>query len=53
MIYIYSSSGVIRAIKTRRVRCTNHIARMGEKRKACRVLFEISKRSDQFEELVS
>jgi hypothetical protein len=45
-IYIYSSSGVISVIKSRRVRWTIHIARMGEKRKACIVLFEISEGSD-------
>ena len=53
MVYIYSSSGVTRVTKSRRVRWTIHLARMGQKRKACRVLFEISEGSDHFEKLVS
>jgi hypothetical protein len=53
MIYVYSSSGVNRVIKSRRVRWTIHIVRMGERRKACRVLFEISEGSNHFGELVS
>lgn len=53
MICIYCSSGVIRMNKSRKVRWTIHIARKGEKRKAHRVLFAVSERSDHFEELTS
>jgi hypothetical protein len=52
MIYTYSSSGIIRMIKSRRVRWTIHIARMAEKRKTSRVFF-IFEGSCHFEELVS
>jgi hypothetical protein len=35
---LYSSPSIIRMIKSRRMRFTGHVARMGEKRKAYRVL---------------
>jgi hypothetical protein len=35
---LYSSPDVIRVIKSRRMRCAGHVARMGEKRGAYRML---------------
>jgi hypothetical protein len=35
---LYSSASIIRVIKSRRVRWAGHVARMGEKRNACRIL---------------
>jgi hypothetical protein len=35
---LYSSAGIIRIIKTRRMRWAGHVARMGEKRNAYRLL---------------
>jgi hypothetical protein len=35
---LYSSPGIIRIIKSRRMRWAAHVARMGEKRNACRLL---------------
>jgi hypothetical protein len=35
---MYSSSNIIRMIKPRRMRWTGHVARMGEKRNAYRIL---------------
>jgi hypothetical protein len=35
---LYSSPSIIRTIKSRRMRWAGHIARMGEKRNACRLL---------------
>jgi hypothetical protein len=35
---LYSSPSIIRMIKTRRISWTEHVARMGEKRSACRKL---------------
>jgi hypothetical protein len=35
---LYSSPSIIRIIKSRRMRWTGHVARMGEKRNACRLL---------------
>jgi hypothetical protein len=35
---LYSSPSVIRIIKSRRMRWAGHVARMGEKRNACRLL---------------
>jgi hypothetical protein len=34
---LYSSSSIIRMIKSRRMRCAGHVARMGRKRNAYRV----------------
>jgi hypothetical protein len=35
---LYSSPSIIRMIKSRRMRCAGHVARMGEKRNAYRIL---------------
>jgi hypothetical protein len=35
---LYSSPGIIRIFKSRRMRCSGHVARMGEKRNAYRLL---------------
>jgi hypothetical protein len=35
---LYSSSGIIRIIKSRRIRWAGHVARVGEKRNAYRLL---------------
>jgi hypothetical protein len=35
---LYSSPSIIRMIKSRRMRWTGHVERMGEKRNACRIL---------------
>jgi hypothetical protein len=37
---LYSSPNIIRIIKSRRMRWTGHVARMGEKRNAYRLLVE-------------
>jgi hypothetical protein len=39
---LYSSPGIIRMIKSRRIMCAGHVARMGAKRNACRILGERS-----------
>jgi hypothetical protein len=35
---LYCSLNIIRIIKSRNIRCSRHVARMGEKRNACRIL---------------
>jgi hypothetical protein len=35
---LYSSPSIIRIMKSRRMRWAGHVARMGEKRDACRLL---------------
>jgi hypothetical protein len=35
---MYSSPGIIRMIKSRRIRCAGYVARMGEKRNAYKLL---------------
>jgi hypothetical protein len=35
---LHFSPNIIRVIKSRIIRCTGHVARMGERRVACRVL---------------
>jgi hypothetical protein len=35
---LYSASGIIRMIKSKRMRCAGHVVRMREKRNACRIL---------------
>ena len=35
---LYSSPNIVRVIKSRRMRCVGHVARVGEKRDICRVL---------------
>jgi hypothetical protein len=37
---LYSSPSIIRIIKSRRMRCADHVARMGEKRSAYRFFVE-------------
>jgi hypothetical protein len=37
---LYSSSNIIKQIKSRRMRWAGHVARMGEERKVYRVLLE-------------
>jgi hypothetical protein len=38
--YLYSSSTIVRMIKSRRIRCARHVVRMGEGRCVYRVLME-------------
>jgi hypothetical protein len=40
---IYSSPSIIRIIKSRKMRCAGHAARMDEKRNKCRILVESQK----------
>jgi hypothetical protein len=37
---LYSSPCIIRMIKSRRIKCTGYVVRMGEKRNAYRILVE-------------
>jgi hypothetical protein len=37
---LYPSPGIIRIIKSKKMMCTWHVARMGEKRNVCRLLVE-------------
>jgi hypothetical protein len=41
---LYSSPNIIRMMKSRRMRWAGHVARMGEKRDACRILESQKKR---------
>jgi hypothetical protein len=43
---LYSSPSIRGIIKSRRVRWAGHVSRMGEKRTACRLLYEIQKERD-------
>jgi hypothetical protein len=43
---LYSSPSIIRIIKLRRMRWTGHLARMGEKRNAYRLLVESQRERD-------
>jgi hypothetical protein len=43
---LYSSPSIIRMIKSRRLRRAGHVARIGEKRNAYRILWEIQKEND-------
>jgi hypothetical protein len=43
---LYSSQSIIRIIKSRRMRWAGYVARMGEKRKAYRLLWESQKERD-------
>jgi hypothetical protein len=47
---LYSSPSIIRMIKSRRMRWTGHVARMGEKRNACRYWWETQKERDHWED---
>jgi hypothetical protein len=48
---LYSSSSIIRMIKSERMRWTWHVARMGIKRNAYRILVEIQKERDHWEDV--
>jgi hypothetical protein len=37
---LYATPDAVRVMKSRRMRCAGHVARMGERRGACRVLVE-------------
>jgi hypothetical protein len=43
---LYSSPSIIRIIKSRRMRWAGHVARMGEKRNAYRLLWESQRERD-------
>jgi hypothetical protein len=43
---LYSSPSIIGMIKSRRMRWAGHVARMGEKRNAYRILMESQKERD-------
>jgi hypothetical protein len=43
---LYSSPSIIRMIKSRRMRREGHIARMGERRNACRILLRKARRKE-------
>jgi hypothetical protein len=43
---LYSSPSIIRIIMSRRMRWAGHVARMVEKRNACRLLWEIQMERD-------
>jgi hypothetical protein len=47
---LYSSPSIIRMIKARRVRWAGHVARMGEKRNAYRILVGSQKERDHRED---
>jgi hypothetical protein len=44
---LYSSPSIIRLIKSRRMRWAGHVARMGEKRNAYRLLWESQRERDR------
>jgi hypothetical protein len=47
---LYSSPNIIRQIKSRRMRCVGHVARMGEERKVCKILVGTPKERDYLED---
>jgi hypothetical protein len=47
---LYASQCIIRMIKSRRMRWAGHIARMGERRNACRISVESRKEGDHWED---
>jgi hypothetical protein len=47
---LYSSPSIIRMIKSRRMRWAGHVARMGEKRNAYRILVRKPKERDHLED---
>jgi hypothetical protein len=49
---LYSSPSIIRMIQSRRMRWAGHVARMGEKRNAYRILVGIQKEGDHWEDQV-
>jgi hypothetical protein len=44
---LYSSPSIIRMVKSKRMRWARNVARMGEKRNSCWVLWEILKEGDE------
>jgi hypothetical protein len=48
---LYSSPSIIRMIKSRRMRWAGHVARLGEKRNAYRILVGSQKVRDHWEDL--
>jgi hypothetical protein len=50
LIDLYSSSNIVRVIKSRRMRLTGHVARIGERRGVYRVLMGKPERRDHLEE---
>jgi hypothetical protein len=49
---LYSSSDIIRQVKSRRMRWAGHVARMGEERKCARFYWESPKERDHLEDQV-
>jgi hypothetical protein len=47
---LYSSPSIVRMKKSRRMRWAGHVARMGEKRKAYRLLWESQRERDRKED---
>jgi hypothetical protein len=47
---LYSSPSISRMIKSRRMRWVGHVARIREKRNACRILWETQKEREHYEE---
>jgi hypothetical protein len=47
---LYSSSDIIRQVKSRRMRWAGYVARMGEERKMCKVLLGSPKERDRSED---
>jgi hypothetical protein len=47
---LYSSTNIIRVIKSRRMRWAGHVARMGEGRGACRILVRRPERRNHLED---
>jgi hypothetical protein len=48
---LYSSLSIIRMLKSRRMRCAGHVARMGVKRDAYKILMESQTKRDHWEYL--
>jgi hypothetical protein len=48
---LYSSPNIIRVMKSRRMRWAGHVARMGDRRRGCRVLVGNLRERDQLENL--
>jgi len=46
---LYFSRNIIRVIKSRRIRWAGHVARMGERRSVCRILWGILRERDHLE----
>jgi hypothetical protein len=50
LYYLHSSRNIIRVTKSKRLRWEGHLARMGERRSAYRVLIERPERKSRFED---